>query len=56
MIRESIQKVVMGESLSESEMEKTMEEVIVGRVAGKTPGLSRTSLRGKQDREGILSC
>ncbi len=47
MIRESIQKVVMGESLSESEMEKTMEEVIVGRVEASQVGSFVTALRMK---------
>ena len=47
MIRESIQKVVMGESLSESEMEKTMEEVIVGSAAASQVGAFVTALRMK---------
>lgn len=47
MIRESIQKVVRGENLSESEMEKTMEEVIIGSAAASQVGSFVTALRMK---------
>jgi anthranilate phosphoribosyltransferase len=47
MIRESIMKVVAGESLSETEMEKTMEEVITGKATPAQIGSFITALRIK---------
>lgn len=47
MIRESIQKVIRKENLSESEMEKTMGEIIDGRAAASQIGSFITALRMK---------
>ncbi|MCP4351784.1 MAG: anthranilate phosphoribosyltransferase [Desulfobacterales bacterium] len=47
MIRKSIRKVVMGENLSESEMEKTMEQVIDGKATSSQVGSFVTALRMK---------
>ena len=47
MIRESIRKVVLGEDLSESEMERTMTEIINGRVTSAQFGSFVTALRDK---------
>lgn len=47
MIRESIMKVIAGESLSEMEMEKAMEEVMTGKATPAQIGSFITALRIK---------
>lgn len=47
MIAEYIRKIVMGENLSEAEMQKTMEKIIDGRVTASQVGSFVTALRMK---------
>ena len=50
MIRESISKVVGGEDLTESEMEKSMDEIMTGTATPAQIGAFITALRLKGER------